>query len=794
MDVLNRIRTLLLAALLVITATSLAAGNKSTYDLMGPDEGQNTSLHKTASLSGDRVTLSRVISAATIVDGGFFTIGTTGGTTTSALDDNCTITYGHPYAKTSYPVVCIDGTWGKPGQFFQTTGSYPRASGDSIILVYTLPQKYELRFTLWLESGGAKIHVMSSLKNLDAISHSFGLGLIFDPALGTTGDGFVKLGVAPLVRDTLIAAQSIDTRPLTITERSSSAYGLKIGLAFPSDVPSTFIAANWDDVVNNDTPSFTPSDVRELYDAVLKFFWAPQTIAPNATLAEETVVTVMDPNFGSGAFLRWDVPTSQSVENGAPFPKQFSSRVSVRNIAQAVKNLLVQVVPPAEVQTSPASVSMTTAPQATGFGAITLTFKELYENKVVDMLLLCKENNVVIDSLVKPFRICATPVSDTGLTVRIDSLIKSPSPKVAFTFDVTKQSTRQNILNLSRDNIFCYENGLRITDYTLGKDTTGGAGAIDLVFVLDVTGSMTNSIEGVKNNIKEFADSLSARGVNFRLGLVTFLDIVENVFDFTSDVQKFKTTVAAQFAHGGGDSPENSLDALYRASEMTFRDNAKKVFIWITDETYHEKDQFTTRVRLDVVNRLLSMDVTVHAIGTLSYQTDWYSPFTQATGGNYYNINGNFRDILLDIGNLRGTNRYLLSYASPLSQTTQREIRLTVHYAGLGGSTTTTLGSTSPSIAPTTLSCFPNPFNPQTTIRFHVPAGAHGTLTIHNILGQSVRSFALTGISGTSDLVWNARDDSGHDVATGLYFLRCTLYSETNQLLSSETAKLLFLK
>jgi hypothetical protein len=781
--------------LILFAAASLSAGDKSRYDLTGPEPVAAGSLAKTSSLTSDRWMISRTVAAATMVEGGYFTLGTTGGTSVLSLDDNCGITFGHPYAKTSYPLLHMDGVWRKPGDFSLTSATYPRISGDSLILTYALANKFEMQFSIVLENGGGVIHIASTVKNTDTAPHIFALGCVLDPGLGKSGDGSVTIGGTPLLRDTLVALQTSGAPPVTVTERSSSHYGMKFGLTFPRSTPSTVIVANWNDAADGDAPSFTPSDVRWLYDAVIKIFWAPQAVPAAASITQETVVALADPNFGNSVFLRWDVPAAQSIENGIPFPQQVTSHVTAENVTASAKSgVEIRLVTPVEVQTPTVAASISLTAQSAGYPAFALTFKELYENRVVDLLVLCKENNVVVDSLIRPFRICSAPVSDTGLTVHVDSLMTASFPKVMFTFDVVKQSTRQNIFALTRDNLFCYENGQRIDDFTLGKDTTGGAGAVDIVFVLDVTGSMSGSISGVKNNIMEFADSLKARRINFRLGMVTFLDIIENVYGFTADAQLFKANVALQYAHGGDDTPENSLDALYRASEMPFRETAKKVFIWITDANYHEKDVFTQRARQDVINRMLSLDITVHAIGAAAYQTDWYTPFTSATAGNYYNILGNFRDILLDIGNLKGTNRYLLSYVSPAPNNGEKVIQLTVHYAGLGGTAALPYRAPQLSTIVSSMSCFPNPFNPQTTIRLTIPAGTHGMVDIYNLLGQRLRGYRLAGMSGSTDIIWDAKDESGQDVATGIYFIRFSLYSSDNRFLSADITKILFLK
>lgn len=66
---------------------------------------------------------------------------------------------------------------------------------------------------------------------------------------------------------------------------------------------------------------------------------------------------------------------------------------------------------------------------------------------------------------------------------------------------------------------------------------------------------------------------------------------------------------------------------------------------------------------------------------------------------------------------------------------------------------------------------YPNPFNPQTTIEFELPAGQWVSLTVYNVAGQQVRRLAQGNMSaGRYSLSWSGRDDSGSDVASGVYF------------------------
>ena len=67
---------------------------------------------------------------------------------------------------------------------------------------------------------------------------------------------------------------------------------------------------------------------------------------------------------------------------------------------------------------------------------------------------------------------------------------------------------------------------------------------------------------------------------------------------------------------------------------------------------------------------------------------------------------------------------------------------------------------------------YPNPFNPSTQISFDVPQGGeYIMLNIYNILGQNV-STLVNGVMnpGTYTMEWNATDEAGNPVASGIYF------------------------
>lgn len=68
---------------------------------------------------------------------------------------------------------------------------------------------------------------------------------------------------------------------------------------------------------------------------------------------------------------------------------------------------------------------------------------------------------------------------------------------------------------------------------------------------------------------------------------------------------------------------------------------------------------------------------------------------------------------------------------------------------------------------------YPNPFNPTTTIAYQLPRAGDVTLTIYNLQGQVV-SRLVDGVmpAGLHQVIWDARDQQGNPVPSGLYYYR----------------------
>ena len=85
--------------------------------------------------------------------------------------------------------------------------------------------------------------------------------------------------------------------------------------------------------------------------------------------------------------------------------------------------------------------------------------------------------------------------------------------------------------------------------------------------------------------------------------------------------------------------------------------------------------------------------------------------------------------------------------------------------------------------------CYPNPFNPTTTIPFGLPQAGHVRLTVFNILGQQVATLVDDDFAaGHHEVPWHGRSSSGNSVSSGVYFYRL----ETDTFM--KTRKMLLIK
>jgi len=75
---------------------------------------------------------------------------------------------------------------------------------------------------------------------------------------------------------------------------------------------------------------------------------------------------------------------------------------------------------------------------------------------------------------------------------------------------------------------------------------------------------------------------------------------------------------------------------------------------------------------------------------------------------------------------------------------------------------------------------YPNPFNPVTTISYSVPTEQHVQLAVYDLLGRKVATLTNKQVTpGTHSVKWDATNESGVKVSSGIYFYKLKSAAET---------------
>lgn len=209
---------------------------------------------------------------------------------------------------------------------------------------------------------------------------------------------------------------------------------------------------------------------------------------------------------------------------------------------------------------------------------------------------------------------------------------------------------------------------LALNQTNAGVLSAGVSGQADIVFAIDTTGSMDDTINNVVTNVTSFVTVLLQNyHVQANFALVDFKDIEEDGTDSTivvkngssnwfSDADCFAEKVNELTASGGGDEPESDLDGLETARMLDFRDSADKFIILITDASYKTANNYGITSLDEEIEKLKAGGMNVSVV-TNDENRECYSSLYEQTGGIYANIDSSsFSTSLLQLADLIGQN------------------------------------------------------------------------------------------------------------------------------------------
>jgi Mg-chelatase subunit ChlD len=144
---------------------------------------------------------------------------------------------------------------------------------------------------------------------------------------------------------------------------------------------------------------------------------------------------------------------------------------------------------------------------------------------------------------------------------------------------------------------------------------------LDLLFILDTTGSMGEEIQRLKTTIELINLNLSSLSTRPRLrfGMVLYKDrgdeYITRVVPFTEDLQAFQSALEQVEASGGGDTPEDLQAALQAAMKMSWDRRGVRLAFIVTDAPPHlDYGQSYTYAR--AVEEAKERGIKVYSVGT----------------------------------------------------------------------------------------------------------------------------------------------------------------------------------
>ncbi|MGT2957683.1 hypothetical protein A9Q68_02650 [Streptococcus bovimastitidis] len=204
-----------------------------------------------------------------------------------------------------------------------------------------------------------------------------------------------------------------------------------------------------------------------------------------------------------------------------------------------------------------------------------------------------------------------------------------------------------------------YEKVIKTTtvEYIKGEDivTNTQVDTADIVFIIDHTYSMDPSIEAVKNNVKQFVNTLAAKNLKVRLGLIDYADAKDvnyhnfNNSKFTNDVSAFITALDSIVIDGGTEEPTVPLSYISEAGNYDWL-NDNRFAILITDEDM-DFDTNGTPSSEETIKKLKMARISTTIIAD-SYVSGDYTGIEKGTGGKIIDLDSDFSDTLTkDIAN-----------------------------------------------------------------------------------------------------------------------------------------------
>jgi hypothetical protein len=179
------------------------------------------------------------------------------------------------------------------------------------------------------------------------------------------------------------------------------------------------------------------------------------------------------------------------------------------------------------------------------------------------------------------------------------------------------------------------------------------AAALDLIFCIDVTGSMDDDIASVKAAASNIVNTVASRSSDYRVAIVSYRDWDDSEgyamfedYGFSSDVGTIIGNINSLSVAGGDDEPEAVLEALMRAIDSRsvggWRNNVNKQVIVMGDAPPHDpsREGFTAASVAQAAEDADPVVIQAIVVGNdgvySSEAVEAFRELATLTGGNFF--------------------------------------------------------------------------------------------------------------------------------------------------------------
>ncbi len=194
------------------------------------------------------------------------------------------------------------------------------------------------------------------------------------------------------------------------------------------------------------------------------------------------------------------------------------------------------------------------------------------------------------------------------------------------------------------------------------SETTKKVTSADIVFIIDYTGSMSEEIQGVKDNLSAFAEDLQKAGIDARYAVIAFEDITHDGLDstivykfsgdiWTSDVTALKNTLDSITVDDGGDWEETPTDAIAKifSSGFWFRAGATHYAFILTDAPAKDYTDDSRIMGIERAANLLMIQSIHTSVVSIPSLEEHYRPIYGPTGGRFIDIYSDYVAIMAEV-------------------------------------------------------------------------------------------------------------------------------------------------